>query len=83
MTVRRGLVAGPDHEHEGLAAEDRAAGRLRHQERLLLDGLVNSALTNMPGSSRPCGLGKRARNVTVPVLSSTIDLGELDRAGKP
>ena len=35
----------------------------------------------MPGSSTPCGLGKRARSVTVPVLSLTSHLGELDRAG--
>ena len=68
-----GLVARADDEDEGVAADVALQRRLRHQEGVRLDRLRRTrAWTNMPGSSTPCGLGKRARSVTVPVLSSTV-----------
>ena len=48
-----------------LASRDRAGSGTRKARSLI--ACAKRARTNMPGSSSPCALGKRARIVTVPV----------------
>ena len=67
------LVARADHQHRRIALRIARHRRLRHQDGVGRRSPGRSSRARyMPGSSRPCGLGKRARSVTVPVLGSTI-----------
>ena len=75
------LVVRADHQRGGVALRVARDALLRREDRVLAPRpATNCARTYMPGSSRPSGLGKRARSVTEPVLGIDDRLGELQHA---
>src|SRR5260364_422077 len=70
--TQRSLAVLADDYHSRLAFRVESHAILRYEQRVRIVPLTNLRATNIPGSNRRSGLGKRARTCSVLVSRSII-----------